>query len=327
MLKRTLLLALISSSPAFATKTQFFRHGNAAEFETGKLDAVVATNFGELKLARAVETVLADDGSFASIDTLAESPDGTIYAGTTASGKLLAIKGGKSTEVADFGEAASVAALSFNAAGDLLIGVGGDNAELQILRKGATKPERVTKLDGDATYIWGLAITSDGKVYLATGPNGQLFEVDLATKKSRVVYDSDEDNLRAIVALNDTLFVGTDPHGLILKIDRSTGKAFVVYDAPETEISTLLLDSQSGQIYAGTSQLVEATEPAAPDATDATATGRPHADDGKGHITLDPAEPPKPSKPGENEPAGTLPTGDAAMPKTAGTRTDVAARR
>src|SRR4051812_15650937 len=119
MLKRTILLAalLSSSAPSWAVKTQFFRHTSAADFESGKLANVVATNFGELKLARAVETVLADDGKVASVDALAEAQDGTIYVGTTAAGKLLSIKDGKATERADFGEGASVSALAMTAAG------------------------------------------------------------------------------------------------------------------------------------------------------------------------------------------------------------------
>ena len=215
------------------------------------------------------------------------------------------MKDGKSTEIADFGEAASVAALKFTPGGDLLVAVGGADARLMILKPGVAKPELVTKLGDDATYIWAMTLAADGKAYLATGPNGQLFEVDVSAKTAKVIYDSDEDNLRSVVALNDTIFVGTDPHGLILKVDRATGKAFVVYDAPEAEVSALLIDAQSGTIYAGTSQLVEATAPATPAAaptTEATTSGRPNAEDSAvTPIAMPPAEPPKPAPRGDAE--------------------------
>ena len=54
----TLLAGAGTASIAAATHVQYFRHGNQAQFETGTLENVVATNFGELKLARAVESVL-----------------------------------------------------------------------------------------------------------------------------------------------------------------------------------------------------------------------------------------------------------------------------
>lgn len=308
--KTTALLASIAAATVVsnvgATRVQYFRHGSQTEFETGTLENVVATNFGELKLARAVESILGDEGAYASVDALAETADGTVYIGTTAHGKLLSLKDGKTTEIADFGEAAAVAALKVTASGDLLIGVGGESAELKILKSGATKPETVVNLGEEAAYIWGITLAADNKAYLATGPNGQLVEVDVAAKTSKVIYDSDEDNLRSVVAFNDSLFVGTDPHGLILKIDRGSGKAFVVYDAPESEVSTLLIDAQSGQIYAGTSQLVEAPATPTPDAAteDATtSTGRPTAQDSDAPpIEVPPAEPPKPN--GDESPDG-----------------------
>jgi hypothetical protein len=77
----------------------------------------------------------------------------------------------------------------------------------------------------------------------------------------------------------------------VLKVDRTTGKATVVFDAPETEISTLLLDPRTGQLYAGTSQLVEPTEVAA----DATQGGGHPSDQVMGDpLPIEPADPPQP---------------------------------
>ncbi len=319
MTKRILLLCLAIATPALATKTMFFTQSSPADFEAGKLDSLVATNFGQLKLARAIESVLPDDGKYASIDALAEGLDGTVYLGTNASGLLIALKDKKPTTLADFGDGAAVSALAVEASGDVLIGVSGETAKLQILKKGATAPESLVELPG-VQYIWGIALAADGKIYLATGPNGALYEVDPATKSSKVVFDSDEDNLRCVVSMNDMLFVGTDPNGLILKIDRKTGKATVVFDAPESEVSTLLLDTRNGQVYAATSQLVEASEPAATTEpaghpTDHT-TGEP--------LFQEPAQAPKPkpsddvASPGElhAEPATPAPAAEPLDPPT-----------
>jgi outer membrane protein assembly factor BamB len=300
MIKRTLLMGLLLASPALATKTQFFAQSTRADFEGGTLDALVVTNFGELKLARAIESLIADEGKYASIDSIAEGLDGTLYVGTNASGLLLAVKDGKPTQLADFGESASVSALAVAPSGDLLVGVSGAIAKLQVLKAGTATPEVLVELPM-AQYIWGIALAADGKIYLATGPNGELYEVDPTTKAAKVLFDSDEDNLRTVVSMNDMLFVGTDPNGLVLKLDRKTGKATVVFDAPENEVSTLLIDPRSGQLYAGTSQLVEPTE----NAGAAESAGHPTERVAGEPLFIEPSESPKP-KPSEDEGNGEL---------------------
>lgn len=300
MIKSSFLLGLALAAPGFATQTQFFTQSSRADFEAGKLDALVVTNFGELKLARAIESVLADEGKYASIDAVAEGLDGTIYLGTNASGLLISLASDTPATLADYGESAAVSALSVTASGDVLVGVSGETAKLDILRKGSTSPELLVELP-EAQYIWSIALASDGKVYVATGPAGQLYEVDPVAKTSKVLFDSDEDNLRSIVSMNDMLFVGTDPNGLILRIDRKNGKATVVYDAPESEVSTLLLDARTGYVYAGTSQLVEASGTQEPPDAIGRPAGRPAGEP----IFMEPSEAPKP-KPSEDAPEGEL---------------------
>lgn len=300
MTKATILISLAIAAPALATQTQFFTQSTRADFEAGRLESLVVTNFGELKLARAIETLLPDEGRYASIDAIAEGLDGTVYLGTNASGLLIALGGGKPTTLADFGEGSSVSALAVEASGDVLVGVSGETAKLQVLRKGATAPEPLVELP-EAQYIWSIALAADGKAYLATGPLGQLYEVDPATKAAKVVFDSDEDNLRSIVSMNDMLFVGTDPNGLVLKVDRKSGAATVVYDAPESEVSTLLLDARSGHVYAGTSQLVEGGAEEA----GIESIGRPAAGASGEPLFMEPSEAPKP-RPSEDAPEGEL---------------------
>lgn len=287
MFKRTLLVAFLLASPALATKTQFFKHADRTAFETGTLKDVVSTNFGQLRLSRALEPLLGDEGKYASIDAIAELGDGSLLVGTTASGKLIRISDAKPTELADFGEATGVAAIAITPGGDALVGVSGERASVQVLRKGAAKLEQLVQLPEGTQYIWSMAQAADGKIYLGTGPDGQLFEMSGDGKELRVIFDSEEDNLRALALLNDTLFVGTDPNGLILKLDRATGKAFVVYDAPETEVSSLLIDPRGGQVYAATSQLVEGDGESQAAASNGSPTGH-----GTGHMKYEPGQTP-----------------------------------
>src|SRR3982751_6639369 len=93
-------------------------------------------------------------------------------------------------------------------------------------------------------YIWALRQTSDGALYAATGPNGQLFEIR-ADGSSKTVFDSDENNLLSLASDGkDLLFVGTDPNGHVYRVNRKTGDSFVIYDAAESEVTALATDAK-----------------------------------------------------------------------------------
>ena len=62
--------------------TSTWTQTNQDDFKKGTLDNVVATNLGDVKLSRAVKTLLEQDPRISSVNALAEGPDGTIYAGT-----------------------------------------------------------------------------------------------------------------------------------------------------------------------------------------------------------------------------------------------------
>ena len=312
----TLLAAAAIVTPTWAVTTQFLKVGTAEEFDAGTLEQVVVGAGGGLRLARELKMIVEDDGKSASIDAIAEAADGTVYYGTAATGRLMSIRDGKPTTLADFGEGASVSALAFDAGGDLLIGVSGEHAELQSLKRGAAKPERVCTLD-DAQYVWSIATTPDGTALVGTGPTGKLFAVDRGAKSARVLFDSTEDNLRCVAVHNDMVFVGTDPNGLVLRVDRATGAATVVQDAAETEVSALLIDDRTGSLFVGTSQLVEAAAPAV--TTEASGGHAATGDDAAATLPVEPAkDEPKPPKgeprPGELRGVEPTPPADAEPP-------------
>src|SRR3954462_3461459 len=108
---RILLLTCVCSSVVLAIGTSHWSHTSEADFKAGTFHNVVATNLGDLKLSRAVKTLLGSDGEVSAVYALAEGPDGTIYAGTGPQGVLLAIKGDKVTHVAKLGENVSIFSL------------------------------------------------------------------------------------------------------------------------------------------------------------------------------------------------------------------------
>src|SRR5215208_3698072 len=85
---------------ALAVGTSHWTHTNEADFKNGTMTNVVATNLGDLKLSRAMKTILEQDPKVSSVYALAEAKDGTVYAGTGPQGVVLQIKGDKVSQLA-----------------------------------------------------------------------------------------------------------------------------------------------------------------------------------------------------------------------------------
>src|SRR5438128_1787045 len=90
---RAFFLFTLLALPARAGGTSHWIHTSEADFKAGKMENVVATNLGDLKLSRAVKTLLEQDAKITTVYCLAQAPDGTIYAGTGPNGVVLQIKG------------------------------------------------------------------------------------------------------------------------------------------------------------------------------------------------------------------------------------------
>src|SRR5258706_198935 len=83
--------------------------------------------------------------------------------------------------------------------------------------------------DEEVQYIWALAQTPDGNLYVATGPHGKLFEVK-GDKSKSVIMTSDESNLLSLLSDGkDLLYVGTDPNGLVYRVNRKSKEMFVLF--------------------------------------------------------------------------------------------------
>src|SRR2546423_12578068 len=81
--------------------TSHWTHTSEADFKKGKFQNVVATNLGDLKLSRAVKTLMEQDPRVSTVYCLVEAPDGTIYAGTGPKGVILQLKGEKVSTLAE----------------------------------------------------------------------------------------------------------------------------------------------------------------------------------------------------------------------------------
>jgi hypothetical protein len=330
MMKRILVPLLgiacgLVGASAPAVTTSHWVHGNEADFEAGTLHNVVVTNLGDVKLSRAVTVIQQEDPNVTTVNCLAAGADGVIYAGTGPKGVLLSVKNDKVSTVTTIDGAINILCLLPDATGGLLIGTGGEAGKILRIDKPGDKPHEIFSAEG-VQYIWALTQTSDGEVYAATGPNGQVFQIH--PDGSHVeLYKSDENNITSMISDGkDLLYLGTDPDGLVIRLNRKTKEPFILYNAAESEITALSLDD-SGNLYAATGEAGDREDQPAPAAPDNKETaGRPEGDTSVTPIPSNPTpKPPQPPElpnpnPGEPKPipkqpqAHLLPTGGLSWP-------------
>src|SRR5688572_30674173 len=139
---------------AMGAGASHWSHTTEADFKKGKFNNVVATNLGDVKLSRAVKTLLEQDPKISTVYALAEAADGTIYAGTGPHGIVLELKGEKISTVATL-EDANVFSLLIDADGKLLIGTGGEKGRVLRVEKAGEKPVEIFSAEG-VQYVWQL---------------------------------------------------------------------------------------------------------------------------------------------------------------------------
>jgi len=303
MRKIILIIVAMLALPAVAVQTSHWTHTNEADFKNGTMENVVATNLGDLKLSRAVKTILEEDPKMSAVYALAAGKDGTIYAGTGPQGVVLQIKGDKVSTLVKLDDVTNIFSLAIDKDGALLIGTGGESGKIFRMTQGG-KPKEIFTADG-VQYIWCITQSEDGNIYAGTGPNGQLFVIK-PDGAHEVLLDTDENNLLCMTSDGkDTLYVGTDPNGLVYRINRKTKEVYVLHDAAESEIGCLALDDE-GNLYAATAEAIEQAGAEAEPGGAAEKAGRPEGASGVPIPT--PARPePKPPQvpdpnPGEPDP-------------------------
>jgi hypothetical protein len=298
-------LGTVWRSPLLAVTTSHWVHANEADFNAGTLTNVVVTNQGDVKLSRAVTVIQEQDADVTTVNALAQTPDGVIYAGTGPKGILLAVKDSKVTTAATIDNTVNILSLLVDSKGGLLLGTGGDKGRILRIAKPGDKPKEIFA-EENVQYIWALVETPDGNIYAATGPNGQVFEIKPDGSHDEL-YKCSEDNITSMIGDGkDLLYLGTDPNGLVIRLNRKTKEAFFAYNAGETEITALALDG-SGNLYAATGEVSDHQAAQAPEQTEKPA-GRPESTGSSPPIPANPVPtPPQPTpapnpNPGEPQP-------------------------
>lgn len=239
---------------AQAEGTRIWKETGYDDFEHGTARGVAIRSTGQLELAPAFKTVYTSPSTF--IWRITSDRDGTVYAATGAPARVYRITpDGKSSVIFEPKEL-QVQAVVLGKDGAIYAATSPDGKVYRIARSGSQKsgqaaaPEFTSSVffDPKTKYIWDLAFDNNGRLYVATGDNGEIYRVE-KNGQGAVFFKSDEAHIRALAFdPRGSLIAGSDGSALVYRISPA-GEGFVLYSAPRKEITALAVDA-AGNIYA-----------------------------------------------------------------------------
>ena len=260
---------LLAVSLAFAEGTKVWTETSYDDFERGTARGVAIRSTGHLELAPAFKAVYTSPSTF--IWRIAADKDGAVYAATGAPARVYRITpDGKSTTIFEPKEL-QVQAIALGKDSAVYAATSPDGKVYKITRGGKSVSGSASEFTADTffepktKYIWDLAFDAEGRLYVATGDNGEIYRVDKAGQGS-VFFKSDEAHIRVLgFDPKGNLIAGSDGSGLVYRISPA-GEGFVLYSAPRKEITALAVDA-AGTIYAAGTGEKRTTQPATPATT------------------------------------------------------------
>ncbi|HEX9119918.1 MAG TPA: hypothetical protein VF840_05215 [Terriglobales bacterium] len=285
-----------------AEGTRTWEQSKFDDLEKGTAKGVAMRSEGGLELAPSLKPIFTTPSTY--VWAIAGDAQGNIYAAAGAPARVYRVTPSGQASIIFQPQELQVQSLVVDASGAIYAATSPDGKVYKIVhgaapgvkatpeRNANAAPQQAAKLPVDASYtssvffdpktkyIWDLAQDAQGRIYVATGDQGQIFRVE-KTGEHSLFFKSDEAHIRVLhFDPRGNLIAGSDGSGLVYRISPS-GEAFVLYSAPKKEITALAID-QAGNIFAagvgekrvGTAPpQVIAGQPAAPTIT--VTTGAP----------------------------------------------------
>lgn len=241
----TALFAVLAPS-LYPSGTATWEMNSYGDFVRGRFDGISLSREGRLSLAPKVDTLFTSDQPV--IWSVAQAPDGTLYAATGHRGRIYRIDRSGKSSLLWTAEQPEVFAIAVDRAGVLYAGTSPDGKVYRI-ENGKAAEYFAPK----ARYIWSLAVAPDGALYVGTGDQGKVFRVEAPggkePAKGEVYYDTGQSHITGLaVDSQGRLLAGTEPNGILYRIS-AKDKAFVLYDANLPEIRAIV-PMPDGTVYA-----------------------------------------------------------------------------
>ena len=238
---RLTVLALLLAPAVFSSGTTAWEMNSYTDFVKGRFNGISLSREGRLSLAPKVETLFTSDQPV--IWSVAQAPDGSLYAATGNRGRLYRIDRSGKSSLLWTAEQPEIFAVVADGKGVVYAGTS-PNGNVYRIENGTATEYFAPK----TRYIWSLAVGTDGALYVGTGDKGQVFRVD-APGKGELYYDTGQSHITGLaVDSQGRLLAGTEPNGILYRIT-AKDKAFVLYDANLPEIRAIV-PMPDGSIYA-----------------------------------------------------------------------------
>jgi sugar lactone lactonase YvrE len=234
------LLALVAAR-GDAAGTATWEMGSYQDFLRGQFTGVSLSREGRLTLAPKTETLFSSDQPV--IWSVAQAPDGTLYAGTGHRGRVFKIDRSGKSEVFWAADQPEVFAIALDPKG-ALYAASSPKGKIYRIESG----KAVEFFSPGSVYIWSLVFAKDGTLFVGTGDEGKVFRVD-HSGKGEIYYETGQTHVTSLALdAQGRLLAGTEPNGILYRIE-AKDKAFVLYDADLPEIRAITA-APDGVIYA-----------------------------------------------------------------------------
>ncbi len=259
---RVLLSCLLLLATGLAEGTRLWQQSKYDELEKGTSHGVAISSDGGLSLARALTPLYTTPSTY--LWSLVSDSAGNAYAAAGSPARVYRVTpDGKATIIFAPQELA-VQALAIDGSGTIYAATSPDGKVYKIVRGGQASAKSgeaassgvavdpaysaTVYFEPKTKYIWALALDKQGRLYVGTGDQGEIFRVE-SSGKGAVFFKSDESQVR-VLAIDHAgnLIAGTDGSGLLYRITPQ-GEGFVLYSAPKKEITALAIDPE-GNLYA-----------------------------------------------------------------------------
>lgn len=245
--------ALLTTATVRAVQVRQWTFNTEGSYAKGHFVHTAVNNYGELALCPGLKALVPHPIS-GLVNAVTMAANGTLYFGTSPAGKVYALSKGKLSVL--FSPPAGerqILALQLAGAHHLLIAACGTRSQLlDMPLTGAHPVPKVIFSHPGVQYIWDIQPASDGSIFLATGPHGQIWRVG-PHGHAHLLATFPVHNVMALALSHSQrhLIAGTDGAGLVVKVNTATGKSFVLLSSGNAEISALAIGRQ-GTIYAAT---------------------------------------------------------------------------
>lgn len=234
------LALLLTVGPLLASTPSTWEMSTFTDFLRGRLTNVAVSRDGSITLAPALRSVF--DSQQPVIWAVAQSPDGTIYAGTGHRGRVYRIEPNGQSSLLWTAEQAEVFALATQGNGVVYAATSPDGKVYRLQNGKAAE-----YFDPKSHYIWSLAVGNDGALYVGTGDQGKVYRVT-AAGQGELYYDTTQSHVTALaIDREGRVLAGSEPNGVLYRIT-AKDKAFVLYDASLPEIHSITV-APDGIVY------------------------------------------------------------------------------